>query len=214
MHMRKIKILLCALFISGGLLLSQQEAKAQFVVSDPTNLVQNILQYIMDQMREGNLDLVGGMAKLEGMREEFKALEERIKQVQTIVAAWEKIKDITYIGEQIYADWVNLKYISDLMSGLGTYGTVSLIDNIVNSYWSVAQTLLKDVKQQCFDITTITQSDPLKILDMLHEKIEYLYQGYIVLRSYFYNAVSRAYHDDLNLRARLYDDQFLNQLFI
>ena len=107
--MRKIKILLCALFISGGLLLSQQEAKAQFVVSDPTNLVQNILQYIMDQMREGNLDLVGGMAKLEGMREEFKALEERIKQVQTIVAAWEKIKDITYIGEQIYADWVNLK---------------------------------------------------------------------------------------------------------
>lgn len=212
--MRKIRILLCALFISGGLLLSQQQAKAQFVVSDPTNLVQNILQYIMDQIREGNLDLAEGLSKLEGMREEFKALEERIQQVKTILDAWEKIKDITYIGEQVYADWVNMQRIADLMAGLGGYGTVALVDNLAEAYRSVALTLIEDVKNQVFDIRTITQSDPLKIVEQLHDKIEYLYQGYIVLRSYFYGAIQDAYYSELNLKSRLIDEQFLRQIFI
>lgn len=212
--MRKLRIIFFTAFLFGGLFLNQQQARAQFVVSDPTNLVQSILQYIQDQMREGNFDPASGLSKLEGMRQEFQALHERIEQVKTIIAAWEKIKDITYVTEMIMTDFVNMQRLADLIGGLGTYGTVSLVDNLANSYKSVANSLLSDVKKQCADISTITQSDPLKILDMLHEKIEYLYQGYLVLHNYFYSSIARAYYAEMNLKARLEDERFLNQLFI
>ena len=46
--MKKIvKVLACSLFLLSGVLVNRQEAKAQFVVSDPTNLVQSILFGLM-----------------------------------------------------------------------------------------------------------------------------------------------------------------------
>lgn len=215
-----IKILVCSVLLLGGVIGGQQKARAQFVVSDPTNLVQSILQYIMDQMREGNWDLSEGISKLQGMREEFKMNEERLDQVlgmvqkfQSFKNAYQDIAAIAEICKLVQKDISNFYQIQMMMSELGGYGGAALVDNLVQSYKKVTNSLTEDVKLEMFDLQKITQTDPMQMLSELRKSTEYLYSGYGIIRNTFYAAIRDAYHDEMRNRVRE-ADQDLISMFI
>lgn len=217
---RIIRDTAAAALVAAGLFAGGVEARAQFIVKDPFALAQSILQYTQDQMREGGVNLfdaADGISKLEGMRMEFKALEERLAQVTAIArqfgAAYENIQEIAFVSRSVYRDYMTLKEVQYLMSEMSAYGTINTVGNLIRSYSSVSQTLLKEVREGILDISKINQTDPLVMLQSIHDKIGYLYDGYLVIRNYYFNAVREAYIDDLNYQARMRDRLFFNSFY-
>lgn len=218
--MKKVfKVLVCTVVFLTGIVVNRQEARAQFVVSDPTNLVQSILQYIQDQIREGSFDLGEGLSKLEGMREQFKAQQEKLDQVMLIVGKYQQFKqaysDIQAIAEvasSVTKDIMNFKDIEYLMSTIGSYQSVATVGNLVKNYGKITDSLMGEVKDEMFDLSKITQADPMTMLSELRKQTEYLYAGYGYIRSSFYDAFRQAYYDDIKHHASDADKQLLKTL--
>lgn len=216
---RFFKVLVCSAVFLSGVLVNRQEAKAQFVVSDPQNLVQSILQYIQDQVREGNFDGLG-LSKLEGMREQFKAQKEKLDQVMLVVGkyqqfrqAYNDIEVIAVIAKSVTDDIMNFKEIEYLMSNVCSYQSVATVGNLINRYGVLTDSLMGEAKDEMFDISKITQADPMTMLSELRRQTEYLYAGYGYIRRSFYDAFRQAYYDDMARRASEADQALLKSLF-
>lgn len=216
-------MLICAAISVAALLCGGREARAQFIVQDPTNLVQSILQYLQDQMREGGMgvsDAVEGASKLQIMREQLKNARDRLDQVYDIVnkfqnlsAAASDIKSIVQISQLITDDILTLKDIEYYMNNIGGYNAATRVGNLCNSYQRITQTLTDEIKNDMRDLSRITQTDPLTMLSQLRERVEYLYSSYGRVRSVYFGAVRQAYLDDINDTMRDADDVFLASLF-
>ena len=219
--MKKIvKVLACSLFLLSGVLVNRQEAKAQFVVSDPTNLVQSILQYIQDQIREGNFDLSEGMSKLQGMREQFQAQHDKLDQVMLVVQKYQQFKQaysdieaIAIIAKNVTDDIMNFKEIEYLMSTASSYQAVATVGNLIQNYGVITDSLMGEVKNEMFDLSKITQADPMTMLAELRKQTEYLYAGYGYIRRSFYEAFRQAYYADMRHRASDADQALLKGFF-
>ena len=219
--MKKIvKVLACSLFLLSGVLVNRQEAKAQFVVSDPTNLVQSILQYIQDQIREGNFDLSEGMSKLQGIREQFQAQHDKLDQVMLVVQKYQQFKQaysdieaIAIIAKNVTDDIMNFKEIEYLMSTASSYQAVATVGNLIQNYGVITDSLMGEVKNEMFDLSKITQADPMTMLAELRKQTEYLYAGYGYIRGSFYEAFRQAYYADVRHRASDADQALLKGFF-
>ena len=196
---RFFKVLVCSAVFLSGVLVNRQEAKAQFVVSDPQNLVQSILQYIQDQVREGNFDGLG-LSKLEGMREQFKAQKEKLDQVMLVVGKYQQFR-------QAYND---IEVIAVIVC---SYQSVATAGNLIKRYGLLTDSLMGEAKDEMFDISKITQADPMTMLSELRRQTEYLYAGYGYIRRSFYDAFRQAYYDDMARRASEADQALLKSLF-
>lgn len=219
---KSFKLFICALAVLIGQVAGQQQARAQWIISDPGNLVQSILQYIQDQMREGNFNLAEGLSKLEGMREQFKIAEEKWKQaeavIQTVSKLWEagtELSAIYRIGEMVYKDFQNFKELEYYFScTMTSYQAVATIGNLIQLFSGITDEFISEVKANLFDLTKLTQGDALGILKELHHVTEYLYTGYVVIRQEFYDAFRRAYYADLNHRMHAGDALLIQRIFL
>ena len=214
--MRKsIKVLVCSVMFAVGLGLSGGKAQAQALTHDPLNYVQNILQYIMDQIREGNFDIGEGLSKLEGMREQFQAQRDKIDQVLAVVETYQKysgavsdIKAITEVYKQVTDDIMNFKNFEYLFNQMGAFQGVMAANHLIASYQKITGSFIEEVKADMFDLAKLTQSDPLTMLSQLRKETEYLYSGYLYIRTEFYSAFQDAYYEDMAMRAKMADREF------
>ena len=219
---RFFKIAFMSLAVLVGMIAGEQRARAQFVVSDPQNLVQSILQYIMDQLREGNLSLdgVGGLSKLEGMREQFKAASEKLDQVNQIVqiygnlrGAANDIQAVVRIGQQLCYDVQMFRTIEyQLSQGVDSYFAVASVGNLVLGFEDAANELIQQTKTEMFNMQKLTQSSPMEMLSQLRLAVERLYQSYSVVRNYFAGAYYSAYYGALRNRTMSLDQRLINMM--
>lgn len=202
---RIAKYFICLAFAFGGILSTERKANAQFVVSDPTNLVQSILQYLQDQIREGSISFSDGLSKLEGMREQFAAAREKLDQAMQIIqkygqyqAMFEDVKAVAYIYNSISYDLILFGDIEYYLSSMSSYQTVATVGSLMKSFNAMTESLIAQVKSEMFDISKITQGDPVAISAEMRKLIEYLYSGYSVIREYFVIAYKTAYFESMN----------------
>lgn len=215
---RIVKYFICLALVFGGILSTERKANAQFVVSDPTNLVQSILNYLLDQFQEGNLSLTEGLSKLDGMREQFAAAREKLDQAMLIIqkygqyaAMFEDVKAVAYIYNSISNDLILFGDIEYYLSSMSSYQTVATVGSLMRSFNGMTESLIAEVKNEMFDISKITQGDPVAISAEMRKLIEYLYSGYAVIREYFITAYRTAYYESMSIRANALDNNLFGR---
>ena len=207
--MKKIyRLTACTVLVAFGLVFGGQKARAQFIVQDPTNLVQSILQYLQDQMREGGMgisDVADGVSKLEIMRDQFKSAQEKLDQVYDIVnkfqglsAAASDIKAVVEVSKLITDDILTFRNIEYYMNNIGGYSAATRMGSLCNSYQKLALQLTDEIRRDMMDLQKITQTDPLTMLSQLSDRVEYLYGSYNRIRSAYFSAMRQTYLNDIN----------------
>ena len=217
---RRFKIILCSVALALGMCFSTGNASGQALTHDPLNYIQSILQYIMDQIREGNFDIGEGLSKLEGMREQFQAQRDKIDQIIAIVEMYQQfsgavsdIKAIAEISEAITKDIMRFKQYEYMFNEIGVFEAALSATNLVITYIKVTESLITEVKGDFFSIAKITQSDPLTMLSELRKEAEYLYAGYMYIRDEFYDAFRDAYYMSVSLKFKQADRDFFSMDF-
>lgn len=138
-----------------------QKAQAQWVVSDPTNLVQNILQYMQDAIMEGDLSEI---SKLAEARQSYTDLKNRLDELRELTALFQnmgrvgrQLEDITAFGKNIATAGENLSVFVDYFGKCSDYSYFKCARNMYNLYNEMSRDILLEMNELFKAITNMKQ---------------------------------------------------------
>ena len=205
--MKRIVKLFAVLAVSFGLMAaSASRASAQGMPTiDISNLVQNILGFLDDQMREGSFmdGFIGDVTKMQEIQERYNNMKEKLQDIQNIIAiynlgaaTYNEIEAIVKLNKMIINDAQMFSQIFDYINQAGfDFETVVLAKNIWKGFTNISTVLTKTAGQEMKDFGRFKQSDPLQLLTMLQELTADLYTTYYAIRNYYSGMMSDLYRD-------------------
>ncbi len=218
------KILLAFALSFGFLCASSQKASAQGMPTiDISNLVQNILGFLDDQMREGSfLDgLVGDVTKMQEIQERYHNMKEKLDNVVSVInvynigaATYNDILAVSRLMKMIVEDAERFETIYAYMNSCGfNYEYVASAKVIWRGFTNISTTVTKAAGKQLQDYGKMKQSDPLQLLQQIHQVVEDMYSTFYVIRDYFHNEVNQLYALQVNMEAQQHNADFLSMFF-
>lgn len=198
--MKKIKrIILAVVFCLGVSVANPQQAKAQFFTEDISNLLQNIINMITQQMQE--TDLLTGSSKLSMQLEEHAALMERLanalQTAQAIRQTGRTAMMFISLGNQIADD---IEFLTSISSGLNSYPNASVnvlreLNNLVRNYSSgtryltqSAERIFDEYRQIAIKKATVEKdADNLQLYNDINRMIQDVIRSYLVFRNGYFS---------------------------
>lgn len=159
MNMRKFFLTLsvCALAMVGA----PQKASAQWVVSDPGNLVQSILQYLQDAMMEMDYD---GVSKLGQAKQAYDDLKNRLDELgelkdfyKSLGKTGRQLQSITAFGRNVVVAGKNLQTYLDYFSRCDDYSYYRRATVYFNLYNEMSSDIITEMNELFKAVTGMKQ---------------------------------------------------------
>lgn len=163
MRLRKITAVLVLAFTM--MTAAPQKANAQFVVSDPTNLVQAILQYMQDADLEGYL---GDISKLAEAKQSYTELKDRLDELKqmkdffkSLGRVGRQLQEITAFGQNTVNAGRNYQAFLDYFSKCSDYSYYNAAANLYNLYNEMSSDILLEMNELFKSLTNMKQGASL-----------------------------------------------------
>lgn len=212
------KILFGALLSLAFLCAAPQKAQAQFVVSDPMGLAQQILDFFLQQTQEGGL-FDGQISKLGEAAESFAALRDKLQDVQNVARMFNKGMEIyqtmDYLAKMVAQDIdliKNMQYILENSNETGAVCAVQL-GAIIRSMRASWDYILKGAESQIKNFQGLKRGDAQQMLDAVSQLTQYISSCYVTLRGMVMSCVHVVYSDYEVQMMRKADLRFMRQLY-
>lgn len=213
--MNRIWKYIVAAALSAGLALgSAPKAKANVPTIDISNLVQNIMDFMESQMREGSFfDLAGGgVTKLEELQERYRSFQEKMIQFQTIAdnfrmasSAWSSVKELIELGNMIADDTREFSEVMQVLSTNCRFLTLISTRNFGYQFASVTTILFDYVKSSMKTFRSLSQSDPLQLITTLNGIVDQAYDIYFMIRNDFRRRLAETYRMEMQAQSMQLD---------
>lgn len=163
-----------------------------FPTIDISNLVQNILGFIEDQMREGSFleAAMGSVTKIENTSEQFKKMKEQwetfLGAIQYLKAANSVFRSIALLDELVNVflkDCENFESIEHYLSD--DADVIDLMNtgiNILHSYQQIYRVLIEVGKERIKAYEDMKHESALELIAYTEDTVAEIYQTYFVIR--------------------------------
>lgn len=221
--MRKLRVYAATLFAALAFSLAAgPQASAQGMPTiDISNLVQNIMDYLETQLREGSLfDIAGAPQKMQDLKERYDAFVERIEDFQRIAAlyksargAYDDIMAIAELGKLIAADVTSFTSLVTQLNTVAPYDMVIDATAFAQGFVKCAEIITKFVGDEMKEFVALKQTDPFQLLDKLHSLVMEMYGVYSQLSYTFRSHLLSAYYRVMEYNAAVANDNFRSVFF-
>ncbi len=169
---------------------------------DISNLVQNIMNFMETQLREGSFfDMMGGaVTKLEEVQKNYTVITERLDDFRRIASAYKSFKTayddidaIIELNKQIFNDAKGFNNVIFYFNQSASYNLYIDPTAFGKTFTSVAESLTQTVGSEMQNFTSLRQSDPMQLLNLLHELTEKMYTAYAEVRMAFQENLVESY---------------------
>lgn len=191
--MKRFGKYLASLFIAGTLSLgvSQPVRATGYPVVDISNLIQNILGYSDNLIREGST-LMQGVTKMGEIADRVQQAREWIAKAQEIAsyigAASQLAQDIVAFAQlsaEITNDINRFKDLEQQFRSMGVFDQIKTAAYQTLGFARIANMVISQFGAMIQQYTKINEKDPRELLTSVHQTMTLMYQTYYSIRNQF-----------------------------